>query len=72
MPASITTLFQHWSTIYASVTVGKFELGFTRYWNNSKTVGNFTVINSLQSPQESGAKEMYLHLKTSSVSHRKR
>ena len=39
-----------------NVMVAKFELLFTRYWNNLKTVGTLTGKNSLQ---DFNAKEMY-------------
>ena len=40
----------------------KFELVFTRYRQNLKTVGNLTAINPLQARQEFDVNEMYLHL----------
>ena len=43
-----------------NVTVAKFELVFTQYRNNLKTVQNFTVNNSLQ---DFDAKEIYLRPK---------
>ena len=47
------------------MTAAKFELAFTRYPNNLKTVGNLMVKNSLL---DFDAKEMYLQSKNRSVS----
>ena len=52
-----------------NVAAAKFELAFTRYRNNLKTVGNLDGKNSLQ---DFDAKEMYLHRKNRSVSLQKR
>ena len=46
------------------MTVAEFELAFTRCRNNSKTVGNLTVRNSLR---DVDAIERYLHPKCRSV-----
>ena len=46
-----------------NVTVVKFEVAFTRYRHNMKTIENSMAINSVQSVLELDAKEMYLHLK---------
>ena len=43
-----------------NMMVTKFDLAFTRCWNNSKRVRNLTVKNLLQ---DVNAKEMYLHPK---------
>ena len=51
------------------VTVAKFELAFTRYRSNLKTVGNLMVKKSLQSFD---AKEKYVHPKNRPVSIQKR
>ena len=47
------------------VTAAKFELAFTRYLHNLKTVGNLTVTNSFV---DFDAKEKYLHPKNRPVS----
>ena len=51
-----------------NVTVAKFELAFTQYRNNLKTVGNLMVKNSLH---DFDTKEMYLHSKNRPVSFQK-
>ena len=52
-----------------NVTIAEFELAFTRWGNNLKTVRNVTVRNSLQ---DFDAIERYLHPKCQSVLFQKR
>ena len=42
----------------------KFELAFTRYGHNLKTIENSKVTNSVQSLQEFDVSDMYLHVKS--------
>ena len=46
-----------------NVVVAKFELVFTQYWHNLKTIESTTITYSVQSLQEFDVKEMYVNVK---------